>query len=274
MSVAELDAFSDFVVVTSFVQTGMVSLQLSLPHLRKGQIYVAKIKALEAELCLTKTNVDLGDFAIPIDNLLGEGIPNRALAVLNEFIVEQTSTGLGSLYQDVNEDCLSHIKCQCHEQTTAVAGVSEVPFQETKSLSNPYNVKARGQKAKSRPAHSSCYSIISIPATVGPEIIQTARILKVKPATLQDFSTLFAWKESRGSISWTSFEATMADFGLSVTPNMGSVITFCPLENVPFERPITLHRPHQAHLEGYQLLFIAKRLKRAFGLGHESFEVV
>jgi hypothetical protein len=96
-------------------------------------------------------------------------------------------------------------------------------------------------------------------------------VFKVKPETFKVFSALFARSQSRGSISWTAFEAAMADLDFSITPKWGSVFTFYPPQDFSVQQSLTLHRPHNSHIEGFRLLFIAKRLKRTFGWVEKSF---
>ncbi|KAL4788954.1 hypothetical protein BDV19DRAFT_383502 [Aspergillus venezuelensis] len=202
------------------------------------QTYVAK-----------SNNIDLGEFVVPFDNLLKAGMSNGTLTTLDQSHVEKTGTELGFLYQGLNEDCLACIWNQYYELKATVAAVPDASY-------------------------SSKYSILPVLTTTEPESAEAVQVFKVKPATFQVFTTLFSGKQSRGSIVWTAFEAAMADLQFSVTLNMGLVITFYLPKNLPSQRPLTLHRPHQARLEGHQLLFIASRLKRAFGWGRELFKMV
>ncbi|RHZ43625.1 uncharacterized protein CDV56_100351 [Aspergillus thermomutatus] len=277
MGERELDAFGDLAVTTSFVQSLSISLPLPPINPRKGQTYVSRLKSLGTEIDPLKTEVNLAEFAVPIDNLLEPGMADGALIALDRFIVDRTGTELGFLYQDLNEDCLSNIQNQCREQKAKIAAAEtmkdfHLPITDIPSPAE--RVEQRRQKHKTRPAHSSIYSISPAAATTAePENTEISPILKVKPDTFKVFSTLFSRSQSRGSISWAAFEAAMTDLKFSVTPKLGSVYTFSPPQDFSVPRPLTLHRPHQSQIEGFRLLYIAKRLKRAFGWGEELFEV-
>jgi hypothetical protein len=51
-----------------------------------GQVYIARLKALGAELDPHKTELDLSDFAIPMENLGQPGMAEGALVALDRFV--------------------------------------------------------------------------------------------------------------------------------------------------------------------------------------------
>ncbi|OJJ66190.1 hypothetical protein ASPBRDRAFT_59870 [Aspergillus brasiliensis CBS 101740] len=272
----EYDAFSDLAVTAAFVQS--VSASLALPPLtaKKGQAYLSKLKNLAAELEPLKKEIDLSEYAIPIDNLREPGMAQGALAALDQLIIDKTSADIGFLYQDLNESCLSEIQSQYQQQkdreaqTTRVAPGLEIP----ESPSAEIQIAERRQKVKTRPAHSSVYSIA--PGTESWEkedVAPEAPILKVKPSTFEVFSTLFSKSGSRGSVSWSDFEAAMVDLNFSVIPRFGSVYTFSPPQELAAQKAITLHRPHNNRIEGYRLLILGRRLGRRYGWSDKTFEV-
>jgi hypothetical protein len=76
---------------------------------KQHQAFPSGYLALENELRDVKSGIDLGDFAIPIDNLLEPGMAVGALTTLDNYILEKTGSKLGFLYQDLVEDCVSNI---------------------------------------------------------------------------------------------------------------------------------------------------------------------
>ncbi len=66
----------------------------------------------------------------------------------------------------------------------------------------------------------------------------------------------------------------MADLKFSVIPKFGSVFTFLPPEDMQVQKSLTVHRPHKSRIEGHVLLIFASRLKKVYGWGEKSFEVV
>jgi hypothetical protein len=279
MDERELDTFGDLAVTAGFVQSLSTSLPLPPINPRKGQTYVSKWKGLVAELDPLKTEIDLADFAVPIDNLLEPGMAKGALNALDQFIVDKTGTTIGFLYQDLNEDCVSDIQDHYQQQKakigqdakTELAAPLMAPMIETSSAA--VRVEQRRQKDKTRPAHSSVYEIA--PPAVSPAqpgTVEISPVFKVKQDTAEVFSTLFSKSESRGSISWAAFEAAMTDLKFSVMPKFGSVFTFFPPQDFGVQKSLTVHRPHKSRIEGYVLLSFASRLKRVYGWGEQSFE--
>lgn len=268
----ELNAFGDLAVTTNFVQSLVTTFPLPRSDYNKGQKYISKLKSVESEIDSIKTEIDLSEFATPIDNLLETGMAEGALTALNRFIVDKSGTELRFLYQDLNEECLSNIQNQ--EQSVKGPAVNDASFRIAESPDLVGRVEQRRQKHKTRPVHSPV-SNISPAIAIAPEAERTriSPIFKVKPDTYTVFSTLFSGSTSRGSISWAAFGAAMTDLEFSILPKTGSVYTFAPPRNFPVQQSINLHRPHQPQIEGRQLLLYRRRLKGTFGLGIELFEV-
>jgi hypothetical protein len=268
----ELDTFGNLAVTTGFIQNLMNSLPLPPINPRKGQIYVSSLKKLRSEIDSIKAEVDLSEFVVPIGNLLEPGVADAVLAALSRFIVDKTGTELGILYQGLNDDCLSKTENHCHQQNANVATITDSNSHIIDGPSGAKQAQERRHKHKTRPAHSSMHSVSPAAAiTATLEDNRASPVFKVKPETFSVFSVLFARSQSRGSISWTAFEAAMTDLNFSITPKWGSVLTFYPPQDSSVQRSLTLHRPHNSHIEGFRLLFIAKRLKRTFGWEEKSF---
>lgn len=96
--------------------------------------------------------------------------------------------------------------------------------------------------------------------------------MTVKASVAAVFDSLFATSDARGSVPWTDFAAAMAELGFSVTPKGGSIFTFHPPASMS-ARSITLHRPHASDIEGWKLLYFARRLSRTYGWDGETFVV-
>ncbi|KAI0426749.1 hypothetical protein F5Y09DRAFT_333907 [Xylaria sp. FL1042] len=274
----------DLAVIVAFIQS--LSLAVSMPafNRKKGQRFVAGATDLEHELNQIKPEIDLSEFAIPIDNLLEPGVAEGALKAFDEFIVEKTGTKIGFLYLDLIDDCIVTL----HEQLAALTEeeTTKKSDKETKSEYIPFppeppkapevRVQQRRQKEKTRPAHSSVYGISpsdleAIAATQAPP--SPPKPFKVKSSTAEVFSTLFSKAESRGSVPWVNFEAALAELGFSVMPKFGSVFTFFPPADMAIQKSLTLHRPHKSRIEGHLLLVFARRLHRTYGWSEETFQI-
>jgi hypothetical protein len=109
MTEREYDSLGDLAIIVTFTQA-LSSLEKLPPVTHKQhQAFPSGYLALENELRDVKSGIDLGDFAIPIDNLLEPGMAVGALTTLDNYILEKTGSKLGFLYQDLVEDCVSNI---------------------------------------------------------------------------------------------------------------------------------------------------------------------
>jgi hypothetical protein len=275
MEEREFDCFSDLAAVAGFVRSLSAVLALPSNKLKRGQIYESRSKELALELGSLKADVDLSSFAIPIDNLREPGMAEGALRALDQFIVEKTGSSMGFLYQDLIGSCVLGVVDRCEQEKAKVDGYAnvEVPPKLIEASTPELRIQQRRQKEKSRPAHSSVYDIVAPNTATQSEIAEPTQVFEVKQATLAVFSTLFSKAKSRGSFTWTAFEAAMGDLKFSVMPKTGSVFTFFPPKDMRVEKSITLHRPHQSRVEGYKLLVFSARLQRIYGWGEQSFKL-
>lgn len=199
-----------------------------------------------------------------------------ALMALDRFVADRTGAEMGFLYQDLIENCLSEVQDQYRQEKKMKTQMElQTPIPETPSPS--VRIEQRREKYKTRPPHSSVYSIAPTAEDQDPEAKQTAEttapLFKVRQDTFDVLTTLFkSSPESRGSIRWTEFEAAMTDLKFTILPRFGSVFKFIPPQDSNIKRSITFHRPHQSRIEGYRLLAFARRLRRRFGWHEKSFE--
>jgi hypothetical protein len=282
----ETDGIGDMAIVVSFINS--LTPVVSMPSFsrKKAQLFTTKSAALEAELNGIKSQLDLRDFAAPIDHLLEPGMTEAALEALNRFLVDQTGTKIGFLYQDLIGECVADLQARlsnaAERQEKAQAdqlrkASNYVPFPTEEPKTSEIRVQNRKEKEKTRPAHSSVFEILPAARSTTTEETQTPQpvpILKIKDASFKVFSTLLSPSQSRGSVSWFDFELAMADLSFSILPKFGSVYTFFPPTSMANHRPLTLHRPHNSRIEGYKLLYYARRLKRVYGWTLDTFEVL
>ncbi|KAG5814275.1 hypothetical protein H9Q74_002897 [Fusarium xylarioides] len=264
----------DVAAIVAFVQD--ISSVYSLPSAsrKKGNLLVAGLQEVDTEFNQIKKEVDLRDYAAPIDNLLEPGMSAKALEALDAFVVEKAGTKMGSLYQDEVEKAFRNVEelyQQAKNKANKDSKVDFVPI-DTTPVDAKERIETRRQKEKTRPEHSSVYAIApTTDSTEEKEVVTLAQPLKVSSSTAEVFSTLFDKTQSRGSVSWSSFEAAMSELGFSVLPRFGSVYTFRPSEDMDIKRPVSIHRPHQSQIEGYLILILARRLNRAYGWSEDSF---
>ncbi|KAF5694500.1 hypothetical protein FDENT_1112 [Fusarium denticulatum] len=243
---------------------------------------VAFVQDLSAVYSLPSTSrkkgnrleVDLRDYAAPIENLLEPSMSVKALEVLDAFIVKKTGTRMASLYQDELDKAFRNVEeryRQAKDKTNKDTKAEFVPI-DTTSMDSKERIEARRQKEKTRPEHSSVYATTSTTqSSEEKEPVKPTQPLKVSSSTAEVFATLFDKTQSRGSVSWSSFEAAMSELGFSVLPRLGSVYTFRPSEDMEIKKPVSIHRPHQSQIEGYLILILARRLNRAYGWSEDSF---
>lgn len=272
----EADSLSDLAIITSFMED--LSLTISMPSLsrKKNQMFIARSQELDAEGNELKSKVDLRDFVVPIDNLLEPGAASKALALLDRFIIENSGTKVGFLYQDLLEECLDEIERQyklAKSRTEQKEPAEVIPILPPVPEPREKRVEQRKQKEKTRPSHSSVFEIVPAPEEKEPLEEEQPTVLRVRASTAEVFSTLFTKAESRGSVSWTAFVSAMTDLGFSVQPRTGSVYTFLPPESMHVSKSLTLHRPHRSQIERYHAIVFAKRLRRVYGWSEKTFEV-
>ncbi len=274
----EADSLCELAIITAFIHD--LSPMIAMPSLsrKKGQMFVLRSQELEAELSELKNQIDLRDFAVPIDNLLKPGMAEGALKMLDQFIIEKAGTKLGFLYQDLVEDCFSNLQNRCQQAKAKLEQKDKTewaPFPESVPQLPAERAEQRRQKEKTRPLHSSAYEFVPREETpAAKEPVLPSQTFKVGSSTAEVFSTLFTKPQSRGSVSWAAFGAAMADLGFSVLPKSGSIYTFLPPDTMAVKKSVTIHRPHGSKIEGWRSLFLAQRLKRVYGWGEQTFELV
>ncbi|KAK5652149.1 hypothetical protein OQA88_10791 [Cercophora sp. LCS_1] len=272
----EFEAFGDLAVIVAFIHE--MSPVIFMPSLsrKKGQMFVSRSADLDVELSELKKTIDLHEFAVPIGHLLEPGMAGGALKALDEFVIENAGSKLGFLYQDLIEESILDLEHQ-HELAKAKLAKIEAPATPVVIPEQPKErVKRRREKEKTRPSASSSFEFASHPGTKTAESVKEdvlPQTFKVGSDTAKTFSTLFAKSVSRGSTSWTTFTSAMGEIGFPVIPKFGSVFTFFPPKTMDVQKPLTLHRPHQPHIEGEKILVFARRLNRAYGWGERTFEV-
>ncbi|KAJ2969170.1 hypothetical protein NUW58_g10050 [Xylaria curta] len=87
----EIDALGDLAIIVAFIQSLSMAIPMPAFSRRKGQRLVAGAAELEVELNQIKPELDLSDFAIPIDNLLEPGMAEGALKAASSTRSRQKS---------------------------------------------------------------------------------------------------------------------------------------------------------------------------------------
>ncbi|KAI1069232.1 hypothetical protein LB507_008624 [Fusarium sp. FIESC RH6] len=263
----------DMAAIVVFIQDLSTVYSLPSSSRKKGTLLVAGLQEVEAALGQVKKEVNMRDFAAPIISLLEPGVSHKALEALDQFVTERTGAKMGSLYQDQLEKAFQNIEEQyqkAKEKSNTDTKADVLPINTT-----PVHAKDRTEtqkrKEKTRPEHSSIYATTMTDSNEEKEAAKPPQPVKVSSSTAEVFATLFDKAQSRGSLSWNSFEAAMSELGFSVIPRFGSVYTFRPADDMDIKRPINIHRPHQSQIEGYITLILARRLSRAYGWSEHSF---
>lgn len=268
----EIETLGDLIVITAFIQD--LSPVISMPALsrKKGQMFVSRSQELEVELNKLRGDIDLREFAVPIDNLLEPGMMNGALAKLDQFVHSKTGSKMGFLYQDLMEDCLADLENQYRAAKAKLQQTEYIPLPTAAPQSVTERVEQRKVKEKTRPSQSTMFEIIQPPEEPKAEPVESKQVFKVSQPASQVFYTLFNKSEARGSINWGAFEGAMVELGFSVVPKYGSVYTFSPPDSMNEKKSFTVHRPHKSRIEGYRIPIFARRLKRTYGWSESTFK--
>ncbi|KAH7400998.1 hypothetical protein DE146DRAFT_485075 [Phaeosphaeria sp. MPI-PUGE-AT-0046c] len=277
LSEREYDSLGDLAIIVTFIHSLSSVVQLPVANHKKGQPFVSGYTALDTELQQLKDGIDLGDFAIPIDNLLEPGMADGALATLDQYIEEKTGTKLGFLYQELVESCISTLQTQFEEQKAKGSEKTAEYTTPSAPESAESNVQQRKQKEKTRPPQSSIYNITPNTAETTPapdQVAQAEQTFKVKASTASAFTSMLSRSSAaRGPVRWDVFVAAMVDVGFAVLPRVGSIYTFSPPDKMQVQRDLTLHQPHNSSIEGARLLVFSRRLKKVYGWEAETFVV-
>ncbi|PHH82871.1 hypothetical protein CDD82_4509 [Ophiocordyceps australis] len=270
----ETDALGDLAVILAFIQdvTSMTSLP---PFSRKtGQILADNLQKLDLQVTQLQANVDLGDFVIPIDHLLEDGMASGALTAMDEYLCNTLGTTMRAAYQNMISECTAEL-AKRYQQVKARIDQNDAkppPFSSTTELATP-PTQPRHVKEKTRgvePAMVMYTTDASTPMAINDDAHPPT--LQVNSTIARVFRTIFRKSEARGSVTWDAFEAAMASLGFSVIPKCGSIFTFLPPSTMSVKKSITIHRPHKSQIEGYRLLLIGKRLGRIYGWNDETFQ--
>jgi hypothetical protein len=114
----EFDALGELAVIVTFIQSLSSVAQIPEVRSRMGHMFVSGYSNLENELRQPKADVNFGEFAILINNLLEPGMASGALTTLDQYLLEKLGTKDGFLYQDLVDDSVSNIY-HCYEQQKA-----------------------------------------------------------------------------------------------------------------------------------------------------------
>ncbi|KAL2134931.1 hypothetical protein VTI74DRAFT_10424 [Chaetomium olivicolor] len=187
--------------------------------------------------------VDLLDFALPIDSLLEPGMSEGAPKELDQFVIDKVGTKMRLLYEDLMHKCfavlekqyqLAKAKMEDHVMTEQQQNMDWTPIRVPAPLPREERLEQRRQKAKTRPAHSSVYEITPAAAPPAAESsTPSPRTFEVSASAAEVFSTLFDKGQSRGAVNKADFDmAAMVGMGFSVLPKFRSVYTLLPPESM------------------------------------------
>lgn len=272
----QVTALGDLAIIVSFMHTVSTSIGTTQLSRKSGILFVSRLDELDAELNQIKNDADLGDYLIPMNNLLEPSVATSALHAMDDYVAKMTGARLGSLYEDLVQSSLvdldeldATIKARIEAKNNKT---TYVPLPSQPAPAREAQLAQRKEKEKTRPAESTTYSITAPPRPAPPMPTEPPPRFKVKATTVSTFHALFRKTEARGAIAWSDFEAAMADLGFSVTPKTGSIYTFNPPASLA-SRPITLHRPHASELEGYKQIILANRLHKVYRWDADTFQV-
>ncbi|KAI7541962.1 hypothetical protein KC331_g8253 [Hortaea werneckii] len=275
LSEMQVFALGDLAMIVNFLHSLSSCLAMASRSTKAGVFFTGRVDKLNEELSQYKAEADFGDHLVLMDSILKPRAASHALKALDDYMVERSGAGMGSLYDGVLDECLEDIEQKYADAKSYLQKdmKTNVPSPTGEKASTSFRAQERREKAKTRPADASTHEITPL-ASQEPETPSTpSSHVRVKASAASVFDTLFTNSESRGSVSWTEFVAAMAELGFSVTPKGGSIFTFDPPETMVASSK-TLHRPHASDIEGWKLLWIARRLRKKYGWNAETFEVV
>ncbi|KAI7490427.1 hypothetical protein KC351_g647 [Hortaea werneckii] len=274
LSETQVFALGDLAIIVSFMHSLSSCLTMASRSTKAGVFFTGRIDRLNEELSQYKAEADFGDHLVPMDSILKPQAASNALKALDDYMVERSGAKMGSLYDGMLDECLEDIEQKYADAKSYLQKdmKTNAPSPTGEKASTSFRARERREKEKTRPATASTHEITPLAPQDPQTPLAPSSHFKVKASTALVFDTLFTKSESRGSVSWTDFVAAMAELGFSVTPKGGSIFTFNPPETM-VAGSITLHRPHASDVEGWKLLWIARRLRKKYGWSAETFRV-
>lgn len=104
-------------------------------------MYASGLEKFRTELNALKTEVDLINFAVPIDNLLEPGVAEAPLIAFDQFIVDRTGSDLGFLYQDLNDNCILKVQSQNQQHKAKITQSPNTAFPHTASETSDREIR-------------------------------------------------------------------------------------------------------------------------------------
>ncbi|UKZ46691.1 hypothetical protein TrVGV298_000898 [Trichoderma virens] len=144
----EIDALADLVMITDFIEAMIEFARIPAHSHKTGQAFVAGSRELHSALNDLKKELDLQDFAVPIDKLLKPGMANKALTKIDAFIVRKTGANLEFYYHYIAQESLACVYFQC--QRTEVLLNKTEPFAIPVTNTSFISERLERKKARSR----------------------------------------------------------------------------------------------------------------------------
>lgn len=150
----QIETLGDLAIIVSFMHTLSSSLAMVPSSKKFGLLFTGRAGDMDAEMNQCRAEADFGDHVVPMDNLLEPEAASNALQALNEFIVERAGANLGSLYEEMLEECLEDIETKYADakdraQKTEKKTHAPLPAEELKPTG--FRAEQRREKAKTRP---------------------------------------------------------------------------------------------------------------------------
>ncbi|KAH7359483.1 hypothetical protein B0T11DRAFT_115532 [Plectosphaerella cucumerina] len=274
------DALSDLAEIVWLVQGLAAAASLPTFTRHRCQEVLSSLAAVDADLDVLSATLDIADFipsaSAPLTSAGLHGARDRLAA----NVAGEGGGDVAARYNAVITHALELLSSAIPSPATArqPAATAREPattdHDAVPTVTHPPANKQRKQKTRPpqvppSPARDPSPPLASEPALAPPP----ACVLPASPTTVATMTTLLRRSEASRVLSWSNFESAMADIGFGIKPRDGSVFTYAPPATLAAHGSITLHRPHSAKLEGFRLLYLARRLHTKYGWTSDSFTV-
>jgi hypothetical protein len=108
----ETESLFDLAFIVSFIQDLSAFVKLPSVSRKKGQAFIGRFEQTFDELHASRNDIDLRDFASPIDHLLEPGMADAALNALDAFLREKTDASLRQKYSNLVEEATDDVASQ------------------------------------------------------------------------------------------------------------------------------------------------------------------
>ncbi|OIW32559.1 hypothetical protein CONLIGDRAFT_699375 [Coniochaeta ligniaria NRRL 30616] len=280
LKASEYGALSSLAFITGFIKDFSPAIGLQPPNPnRRG--FRSRVEKLDVQLAGMGRKLDMRAILWPIEDLLKPQKASFALGTFKNFVQACMGKGIRESYDNLVNQCLSNVQTKYLELKRGPS--TDLTYDSRwnsaqDSISQAPKAALAEPKQKQRTRAAPTDSPEAGPAANQQEAVTTpprvqSEVFRVSRSTLEVFSSLFDHSEASGPVNWSDFTSAMVELGFAIEARYGSAYKFSPPRTMSVIRPLSVHHPHVAKMEGRVKKYLAHRLKDAYGWDKGTFQL-